>query len=222
MTSEGFSPLFSMVVPPAMTGEKMVRKESFWAEHLGEQVINPALSIRDDGLLEGGMSSGSRDAEGYLASQRTLVEQGRLTSMLWSARCCSTGSRRTHRGSGFHGVRQFRRPSITPDHRMHRVVPNIDRGVSFHGPTPGAHGRRVRGEQRHGCPHSQPEQRRFFRSLQQAPSSRSRTGKSLGRSSRRACLATSPNPSTVRFTWARMYVGKVPTPRAACTYRTCC
>ena len=86
MTSEGFSPLFSMVVPPAMTGEKMVRKESFWAEHLGEQVINPALSIRDDGLLEGGMSSGSRDAEGVPRQQRTLVDQGRLCSMLWSTR----------------------------------------------------------------------------------------------------------------------------------------
>ena len=86
MTSEGFSPLFSMVVPPAMTGEKMVRKESFWAEHLGDQVINPALSIRDDGLLEGGMSSGSRDAEGVPRQQRTLVDQGRLCSMLWSTR----------------------------------------------------------------------------------------------------------------------------------------
>ena len=63
MTSEGFSPLFSMVVPPAMTGEKMVRKESFWSEKMNTQVINPSLSIHDDGLLEGGMS-GSRDGEG--------------------------------------------------------------------------------------------------------------------------------------------------------------
>ena len=86
LTSEGFSPLFSMVVPPAMTGEKMVRNESFWSEKMNTQVINPSLSIHDDGLLEGGMSSGSRDGEGVPRRQQALVEDGRLTSMLWSTR----------------------------------------------------------------------------------------------------------------------------------------
>ena len=86
MTSEGFSPLFSMVVPPAMTGEKIVRKESFWSEHVGQQVMNPSLSIHDDGLLEGGMSSGSRDGEGVPRVQQALVENGRLDGMLWSTR----------------------------------------------------------------------------------------------------------------------------------------
>ena len=85
-TSEGFSPLFSMVVPPAMTGEKMVRNESFWSEKFGEVVINPALSISDNGLLSGGMSSGSRDAEGVPRRQQSLIESGRLTNMLWSTR----------------------------------------------------------------------------------------------------------------------------------------
>ena len=86
LTSEGFSPLFSMVVPPALTGEKMVRKESFWSEKLGQSVINPALSITDQGLLPGGMSSGSRDAEGVPRRNQTLIEAGRLSNMLWSTR----------------------------------------------------------------------------------------------------------------------------------------
>ena len=86
LTSEGFSPLFSMVVPPAMTGEKMVRKESFWSDKFGQKVINEALSITDNGLLEGGMSSGSRDAEGVPRRQQNLIEQGRLSTMLWSTR----------------------------------------------------------------------------------------------------------------------------------------
>lgn len=85
-TSEGFSPLFSMVVPPAMTGEKMVRNESFWSEKLGEVVMNPTLDIIDHGLLPGGMSSGSRDAEGVPRRKQSLVESGRLTTMLWSTR----------------------------------------------------------------------------------------------------------------------------------------
>ena len=86
LTSEGFSPLFSMVVPPAMTGEKMVRKESFWSDKFGQKVINEALSITDNGLLEGGMSSSSRDAEGVPRRQQNLIEQGRLSTMLWSTR----------------------------------------------------------------------------------------------------------------------------------------
>lgn len=86
LTSEGFSPLFSMVVPPALTGEKIVRKESFWSDQLGKQVLNPKLTVVDNGLLEGGMSSGSRDAEGVPRQRRTLVDKGRLAAMLWSTR----------------------------------------------------------------------------------------------------------------------------------------
>ena len=86
MTSEGFSPLFSMVVPPAMTGEKMVRKESFWSDKLNQTVINQNLSIQDNGLLDGGMTSGSRDGEGVPRRQQMLVENGIMTGMLWSTR----------------------------------------------------------------------------------------------------------------------------------------
>ena len=86
MTSEGFSPLFSMVVPPALSGEKMVRQESFWSGQQGEIVLNPVLSITDDGLLEGGMSSGSRDGEGVPRRRQVLVNDGRLEHMLWSTR----------------------------------------------------------------------------------------------------------------------------------------
>ena len=50
--------------PSGDDGREMVRNESFWSEKMNTQVINPSLSIRDDGLLEGGMSSGSRDGEG--------------------------------------------------------------------------------------------------------------------------------------------------------------
>lgn len=85
-TSEGFSPLFSMVVPPAMTGEKMVRKESFWSDKLNQTVINQNLSIQDNGLLDGGMTSGSRDGEGVPRRQQMLVENGIMTGMLWSTR----------------------------------------------------------------------------------------------------------------------------------------
>ena len=85
-TSEGFAPLFSMVVPPALSGEKIARKESFWSDKFGHQVIHPSLSITDDGLLHGGMSSGSRDAEGVPRRTQCLIENGKVRGMLWSTR----------------------------------------------------------------------------------------------------------------------------------------
>ena len=56
MTSGGFSPLFSVVVPSAIKGERLARGESFWSEKMNQQVIADHLSIVDDGLMEGGMS----------------------------------------------------------------------------------------------------------------------------------------------------------------------
>ena len=45
MTSEGFSPLFSMVVPSAIRGDRLVRNESFWSGKQGEVVLaNDLLS----------------------------------------------------------------------------------------------------------------------------------------------------------------------------------
>lgn len=85
-TSEGFSPLFSMVVPPALTGEKMVRNESFWSEKMEQQVLHESLSITDNGLLPGGMASGSRDGEGVPRRTQQLIEDGRLVKTLWSTR----------------------------------------------------------------------------------------------------------------------------------------
>ena len=85
-TSEGMAPLFSMVVPPAMTGEKLVRKESFWSEQQGKQVLADHLSIVDEGRLEGGLSSGARDGEGVPRRQQTLIENGRLVGSFWSTR----------------------------------------------------------------------------------------------------------------------------------------
>ena len=86
MTSQGFSPLFSMVVPTALMGERIAQGESFWSKSMGEKVIADHLSIIDDRIMEGGMSSSSRDSEGVLTRRQTLVENGRLQSSLWSTR----------------------------------------------------------------------------------------------------------------------------------------
>ena len=60
-----FSTIFSSC-PSAIKGERLARGESFWSGRMNELVIADHLSLADDGLLEGGMSSGSRDDEGVL------------------------------------------------------------------------------------------------------------------------------------------------------------
>lgn len=86
MTSDGFSPLFSVVVPSAIKGERLARGESFWSGKMNELVIANHLSLVDDGLMEGGMSSGSRDDEGVPSRTQTILDSGRLTGELWSTR----------------------------------------------------------------------------------------------------------------------------------------
>lgn len=86
MTSEGFSPLFSVVVPNAIKGEKLARGESFWSGNTGERVVADDLSIIDNATIPGGRSSGARDDEGVPTRKNTLIESGRLVGSLWSTR----------------------------------------------------------------------------------------------------------------------------------------
>ena len=86
MTAQGFSPLFSMVIPTALMGERIAQGESFWSKRMGEKVIADHLSIVDDRIMDGGMSTSSRDGEGVLTRRQTLVDNGRLQSSLWSTR----------------------------------------------------------------------------------------------------------------------------------------
>ena len=86
LTPGGFAPLFSMVVPTAVTGERLARGESFWSGKMGETVMSGHLGLLDDGRMEGGLSSGSRDDEGVPTQTQTLVEGGKLVGQLWSTR----------------------------------------------------------------------------------------------------------------------------------------
>ena len=86
LTSDGFSPLFSVVVPSAVNGERLAKGESFWSQKQNQLVMANHLSLIDDGLMEGGLSSGSRDGEGVPSRTQTLVDSGKLVGELWSTR----------------------------------------------------------------------------------------------------------------------------------------
>ncbi len=86
MTSEGFSPLFSVIIPSAIKGEKLARQESFWSGKNGESVIATDLNLTDEATLPGGKSSRSRDGEGVPTRVNQLIESGKLIGSLWSTR----------------------------------------------------------------------------------------------------------------------------------------
>ena len=86
MTSEGFSPLFSVVVPNAIRGDKLAREESFWSGKMNQSVIAKDLNLVDDATIIGGRSSGSRDDEGVPTRLNQLIDSGKLVGSLWSTR----------------------------------------------------------------------------------------------------------------------------------------
>jgi len=86
MTGDGFSPLFSMVVPNALTGERLARSESLWSGKHGKLVMADHLSVIDDRCMEGGMSSSGRDGEGLATTRRELVSGGKMIDSIWSTR----------------------------------------------------------------------------------------------------------------------------------------
>ena len=86
MTSEGFSPLFSLVVPNAVKGEKLARSESFWSGKVNQSVISSDLNLIDDATMDGCRSSGSRDDEGVPTRKNLLIQSGKLLGSLWSTR----------------------------------------------------------------------------------------------------------------------------------------
>ena len=75
-----------MVVPSAIKGEKLVRKESFWSDKMEQIVMSKSLSIVDDPTVPGGKSSRSRDDEGVPASKQQIIDSGRLVGSLWCTR----------------------------------------------------------------------------------------------------------------------------------------
>jgi PmbA protein len=153
MTSEGFSPLFSVVVPPAMMGQKLVRKESFWTGKMNQLVMAEDLSIQDNGLLEGGFSSGSRDSEGVPKRNQSLVESGKLVNMLWSTRDAaqqvaegridsaqSTGSAvsRSHQSPPSTGASELMMTSSRGSRTFEQMLEQLDDGYVING-VMGAH-----------------------------------------------------------------------------------
>ena len=147
MTSDGFAPLFSVVVPTAIKGERLARGESFWSGKMNQMVMASHLSLVDDGLMEGGMSSGSRDDEGVPSRTQTLVESGRLNGEIWatrdaaklvaegkvsSAKSTGSASRGGHTSPPICGCSDLILSSSAKSMSRERLIEEMDRGYIVH------------------------------------------------------------------------------------------
>lgn len=64
-------------------GENVIRKRSILHDKIGEEIVNPNLSIIDNPLLENAMGSAKSDGEGSASAKTDLVEDGTLKSFLY-------------------------------------------------------------------------------------------------------------------------------------------
>jgi PmbA protein len=84
------------VLAPSFLAENVQKGKSLLAGRLGEQLFAPALRIRDDGTLPGGMATTPFDGEGVAHRDTVLVEGGELRGFLYDTfYACRDGKQST-------------------------------------------------------------------------------------------------------------------------------
>jgi PmbA protein len=89
-------------IGPCVNGKSVLKGESPLKDKLGEQVFDERVTIIDDPLLEGGVSSRSFDDEGTPSSRKPIVEGGVLKNFLLD-RNSAAGLKTEPTGNGLRG-----------------------------------------------------------------------------------------------------------------------
>ncbi len=74
---------FLELLAPSFSAESLFKGKSLLKERVGQPVFSPALRIRDDGTLPGGMATSPFDGEGVPHQNTVLVEAGVLQCYLF-------------------------------------------------------------------------------------------------------------------------------------------
>jgi PmbA protein len=69
-------------IASAANAESVQRGRSFFCDKLGKRIASEQLTLVDDGLIPRGMRSGAHDGEGTKRRPVTIVQKGRLVSLL--------------------------------------------------------------------------------------------------------------------------------------------
>ncbi len=85
----------------AVSGPAVARKMTFLKDRMGDQVLNPAITIKDDPFLPRGLGSRAFDSEGMPSAPLTIAEKGVLKSWIMDlASARELGFKSTGHGSG--------------------------------------------------------------------------------------------------------------------------
>jgi PmbA protein len=68
----------------ALNGESVLRRRSFFCDRLTQQVASKLVTVIDDGMLRGGLSTRPFDGEGVATSKKALIQKGRLKRYLYN------------------------------------------------------------------------------------------------------------------------------------------
>lgn len=100
------------VLGVALSGESVVKGKSFLAGRTGEAVASSRVTVVDDGTMIGGFGTAPFDGEGVMASRKSPVESGVLTTFLHN---CYTAARMDTTTTGNAGRGSFRsQVGVTP------------------------------------------------------------------------------------------------------------
>lgn len=89
-----------MTFSSAFTGEQAYKGLSLLEGREGEKIASDCITIRDDGLLEGGMASAVFDGEGVPCRNKAVVEDGVLRTLLYDMKYAALCGREST-GNGF-------------------------------------------------------------------------------------------------------------------------
>ncbi|MFC2154325.1 TldD/PmbA family protein [Candidatus Altiarchaeota archaeon] len=103
--------LLTHLLIPSLNSDRVQRGKSKLAGKIGEDFASPALTIFDDGTLDGGLNSCKCDGEGVGMQKKTLIEKGVLNCFLYDVkRALKEGKEST--GNGLRGYDSL--PEVGP------------------------------------------------------------------------------------------------------------
>jgi len=134
--------MFEFITVPALYGDAAERGESVYSGKNGEKVADSKISIVDDGLMPGGITSQKMDDEGMPSRRNVIIEKGELKGFLYDISAAAEfGKEPTGNGiraQRLSGTNTFRAPPTTGARNitiegntvdLEELIAEIDHGV---------------------------------------------------------------------------------------------
>ncbi len=134
--------MFEFITVPALYGDAAERGESVYSGKIGQKVADSSISIVDDGLMPGGITSQKMDDEGTPSRRNVIIRDGELKGFLYDTASASEfGKEPTGNGiraQRLSGTNTFKAPPTTGARNvtvegktvsLEKLISGIDYGV---------------------------------------------------------------------------------------------